>query len=479
MRYAQSKLAAVLAVTVGLAGCTDFLTGPGLTENPNQPIEASTEALLIAMQARQFVLQQGQLARQSAIWTQQVAGVFNQQREWGSQYNVTENDIQGHYAGFYIGGGLLDLRRIQARAREAGDARLEAIAKVWEAFSIGTAASIWGDIAYREAADKATYPTPVLDPQQQVYGDVQALLDDAIAQLATAPTTPLATRDLVYGGDAARWRRAAYTLKARYYLHVAPRVGSAAYSDALAAAQQGINEAPASVAQAMHGQAPGDFRALHGNTLDDGNIWSQFNEARTDLAANHRFVQVLLARTDPRLAEFFSRATDGVFRGANQFGLTADGSTDWSTLNRTTRVPRPFRQPFITWMENKLILAEAEFQVGTNAAALGHVNDVRLALGMGSLAGPITLEQIMLEKWIAQFQNIDAWSDYRRTCYPRLTPGGPSAPTPAAEVPGRLPYGANERRQNPNIPTPSQQPAKNWNFAQMAACPFYNPATDL
>lgn len=476
--FRRMTLAGALAVTVGLAGCSNFLEGPGLTEDPNNPIEASLEAKLIAMQARQFVLQQGQLARLSAIWTQQMAGVFNQQREWGSQYNVTENDISGQYNGFYIGGGLIDLRKIRAEAAAAGDARTEAIAKVWEAFSIGTAASIWGDIAYRQAANPAAFPTPVLDPQDQVYGDVQALLDDAIAQLAGAPSTALAA-ELVYNGDAARWRRAAYTLKARYHLHVAPRVGAAAYSAALAAAGQGINEAPANVTQAIHGQAPGDFRAFHGNTLSDGNIWSQFNTARTDLAANQRFVQRLIARGDPRLAQYYSPASDGQFRGANQFGLTADGSTDWSTLNRTARVPLTFRQPFITWTENKLILAEAEFQVGTNAAALGHVNDVRAALGMGPLAAPITLEQIMIEKWIAQFQNIDAYSDYRRTCYPRLTPGGPSAPTPAAEVPGRVVYGNVERLQNPNVPPPSQQPAKNWNFRNLAPCPPYNPATDL
>lgn len=477
--YRLTTLAGVLAVTVGLAACGDFLSGPGLTENPNNPTEASPEALFIAMQARQFVLQQGQLARQSAIWTQQLAGVFNQQREWGSQYNVTENDISGQYNGFYIGGGLIDLRRLRADARAAGDARFEGIIKVWEAFSMGTAASIWGDLPYREAVSFPAIPTPRLDPQEQVYGDVQALLTDAINQLTGSAATPFSTRDLVYGGDAARWIRAAWTLKARYYLHVAPRVGAQAYQDALAAAQQGINEAPANVDQAMHGQAPGDFRAFHGNTLDDGNIWSQFNEARTDLAANHRFVLVLVARSDPRLAQYFAPGSDGVFRGANQFGLSADGSTDWSTLNRTTRVPRPFRQPFITWMENKLIMAEAEFQVGTNAAALGHVNDVRGALGMTALAGPITLEQILVEKWIAQFQNIDAWSDYRRACYPRLTPGGPSSPTPAAEIPGRLPYGRVERLQNPNIPPPSQQPAKNWNFQPVAACPFYDPATDI
>ena len=456
---------AVLAVTIGVSGCNDFLRGPGISENPNDPISASLEALFVGMQGRQFVLQEGQLARNSAIWTQQLAGIFNQQREWGSQYNYTENDISGHYAGFYIGGGLNDLRLIQSQAAAAGDSRLEAIAKVWEAFSVGTAASLWGDIVYREAVT-TEFTTPNLDPQEQVYADVQALLSEAITQLQASSASPLASRDLVYGGDAGRWVRAANTLKARYYLHVAPRVGAAAYTAALTAANGGINEVPTTPFNARHGQGPGDFRAFHGNTLDDGNIWAQFDEARTDLAANHRYVTVMQNRADQRLAEYFS-PNGGVFRGANQFGLSADGSTAWSGLNRTVRVPRNFRQPFITWAENQFIIAEAQFQLGQPGAALTAVNNVRVAVGLPALAGPITLEEIMVETWIAQFQNIDAYSDYRRTCYPVLVPGGPSSPTPAAEVPGRFYYGSSERLQNPNIPPPSQQPAKNWNFANI------------
>lgn len=469
-RLSRKRLSAVsvsLVTAMGLASCDEYLTGPGLTENPNQPIAASVDALFIAMQTRQFVLQEGQPARNSAIWTQQLAGVFNQQREWGSQYNLTENDIQGFFAGFYIGGGLKDLRKIQVEAQTANNPRLEAIAKVWEGFSFGTAASLWGDIPYREAV--SDNPAPKLDPQEQVYADVQALLSSAITQLQGAPTTSLPS-DLIYAGNSDRWRRAASTLKARYFLHVAPRAGQAAYQSALTAAQAGINEAPTSVTQALHGQAPGDFRAFHGTTLDDGNIWSQFNEARTDLTANQRYVLVLRARNDPRLTQYFANATDGQIRGANQFGNTADGSTAFSLLNTTQRVTRTFRQPFVTWTENQLIIAEAQFQLGNTAAALTAVNAVRTALGMPDLPGPITLEEIMVEKWIAQFQNIDSYSDYRRTCFPTLVPGGPSSPTPAAQVPGRFPYGSSERLQNPNIPPPSAQPAKNWNFATIT-CP--------
>lgn len=461
------KLTGVLALTAGIAGCGDgFLTGPGLTENPNQPIEASMDQLFVAMQARQFVAQEGQLARLAAIWTQQLTGIFNQQLEWGTKYLVTENDLSGHYNHFYVGGGLLDQRKIQELAVAAGNTKLEAIAKVWEAFTIGTATSMFGDIAYSEAVNP-DIRTPKLDPQQQVYAAIQALLDEAIGQLASAPAGAIAS-DLVYNGNAGRWQRAAYTLKARYHLHTAPKLGAAAYQAALAAAQQGINEAPANVNEAVHGQAAGDFRSFHGNTLDDANIWSQFLTARADIAAGKRLIDVLVARgNDPRLAGYFDVASDGQYRGSNQWGA---GPSPWSLVDVPTRTARTFRQPYITWTENQLIMAEAKFQLGDAAGALGHVNAVRAALGMPALAGPITLEQIMVEKWIAQFQNIDVYSDWRRTCYPRLVPGGPTVNVSAASIPGRVPYGSSERLQNPNVPAPSAQPAKNWTFDQIT-CP--------
>jgi hypothetical protein len=456
--HRSARLAGTLALAVGVAGCSDFLTGPGLTENPNNPVEASSAQLLVGFQANQFVQQEGQLARLTGFYTQQLSGTFNQQETYGSRYQMSESDFNGWFAGVYTGGGLLDMRRVQALAREAGDQKLEGIAKVWEAFTIGTAASGWGDIPYREAVDP-TIKTPKLDPQQQVYEDVQRVLDEAIPLLSGASSMPNSA-DLVYNGDAARWRRAAYTLKARYHMHTAERLGAPAYQAALAAAEQGINEAPANVTEAVHGQAAGNFRSRHDNELSKANIWAQFLGARQDLTANRVLIDLLTARAgDPRLAGYFDPAGDGQYRGADQFGRTF--SQPMSTVDAATRLQYTFRQPLVTWAENQLILAEAKFRLG-QPGAITHVNNVRSALGMNALPEPITLEQIAEEKYIAMFQNIEVWNDWKRLCYPRLTPAGPNF-TSVAEIPGRWIYGLGERQNNPNIPLPNQAPVRNWN----------------
>jgi starch-binding outer membrane protein, SusD/RagB family len=479
------KIAGVVLGVAALAGCEDFLSGPGLTQDPNFPTQATAEQLFVAAQARLFLQLEGQSARTAAIWTQQVAGINNQQRDYGSRYDYARNELDTNTAfnGFYQSGGLVDLRRLQEQAAADGNVRLQAYGKIIEAFMMGTLTSLWGDVPYREAINPAI-PAPAIDPQQQVYADVQALLSEAIAQLQGAPAGAIA-QDVVYGGNNARWIAAARTLKARYHLHVAPRVGQAAYQAALTEAAQGINEAPTTAAQAIHGQGPGDFRSLHGTTLNtDANIWANFLTERADIAANRRMVSVLRQRNDPRLAQYHAPAVAGEFRGSDQFGAGGDPQP-WSLLNTTTRVPLNFRQPFITWGENQLIKAEANFQLGNDAAALGNLNDVRTAVGMAPLAMPATranlLEEIMVEKWIVQFQNVDAFSDWRRHCFPRLIPGGPNAPTPSARVPGRFVYGSTERQQNPNFAglAPAQQPADNWNFAQQGACPAGNTGGEI
>jgi starch-binding outer membrane protein, SusD/RagB family len=477
----QIKIVGVALSLAAITGCDSFLTGPGLTQDPNFPTEVTTEQLLVATQARLFLQMEGQAARTAAIWTQQIAGINNQQRDYGSRYDYSRNELDTNAAfnGFYTSGGLVDLRRLRDMAIADGDTRIQAIAMFMEAYMIGTATSLWGDLPYREAVD-ASIPAPAIDPQEQIYADVQDLLTQVITLFGAAPTTPLGP-DLVYAGNTARWIAAAHTLKARYYLHVAPRVGAQAYQDALTHANLGINEAPATVSAAIHGQGPGDFRSVHGTTLNtDANIWANFLTERADLAANRRMIDILTQRNDPRLGEYHAQVAGGGYRGADQFGVGGHPQP-WSLPNPVTRVPLNFRQPLITWAETQLIKAEANFRLAGLPAALGNVNAVRQAIGMAALPGPITLEEIMVEKWIAQFQNIDVYSDWRRTCFPRLVPGGPNSPTPAARVPGRYVYGSTERQQNPNFASlaPAQQPADNWNFAQQGACPAGNTGGEI
>lgn len=469
-RYKKAAILLSLGL-IGAAGCSDFLSGPGLTENPNSPTQGTMLQQLIAVQANMFVRLEGQLARSAGMYTQQFIGSNNQQLMWGTQYGATESDIPGFMSALYTGAGLLGMRNIQAAAHTAGDTFIEGVAKVWEGYAFGMATSIWGDLPYSEALNPAIL-TPKLDPQQTIYTEVQKRLDEGITLLKATPTTGNCDpADLIYcattgtrAQQVSRWIAAAYTLKARFYLHLVERQGNAAYTLALAAAQTGIAEAPTSAAQAMNGQAPGDFRSFHGGTLDqDGNIWAEFLLARQDIVAGDVLVQILKARTDPRLTVYFDPNGTGAVAGSNENNVPVGPGA--SSVLSTAHRALTFRQPYITWAENQLIMAEAEYQLGDIPSATINVNNVRVAVGMPAL-GVVTFDDVMLEKYIAMFQNIDVWSDFKRTCIPLLRPFGA-----ATEVPGRLPYSVTERTANPNLPLPSAYPAgttgtspvRNWN----------------
>jgi SusD/RagB-like outer membrane lipoprotein len=480
---AHSRTGIVLALALLGAACSDFLSGPGLTENPNNPTVSTATQQLIAMQSNMATRLEGQIARCAGIFTQQLIGSNNQQFSYCTQYGVTELDITGQMSGFYTGGGLVAMRNIQA----SGDPVLAGIAKIWEGLAFGTATSVWGDLPYSETLDLSIL-TPRLDPQEDIYTEVQLRLDEGIASLqgviAAMPDTTVncvpAEGDLIYCAAAVRkllelqrWIRAANTLKARFHLHLVERNGNAEYTAAIAAANLGVNEVPASAADGMHGRGPGDFRTFHGTIQDfDANIWAEFLASRQDIVAGNALVSIMKARNDTiRLAAYFDRNATGQIIGSDQNNVAVPPTSAPSVINSAVRRVFTFRQPIVTWAENQLILAEAKFQTGDSAGAVVHVNNVRGTVGLPLLAGA-SFTDIMLEKYIAMYQNIDVWSDYKRTCIPTLTPY-----TGFTEVLGRLPYGSAERTANPNLPLPASYPAqttgasamRNWNDPN--ACP--------
>jgi hypothetical protein len=429
----------------GAAGCNDFLTKEEVAQDPNNPTKATRDQLLVAAQAALFGLQESGIAQSVCMWMQQCAGTggrFVEQR--GTNYQRLSSDYNNDFSQLFIGGGLVDLRKIQASATTDGDKVYAGVAKVLEAFLIGFGADAWGNIPYSEAAgDKAT---PKFDNQLEVYSALQTLLTSAIADLDGAGNGPGAF-DLVYGGDKAKWKQAAYTLKARYYMHTAegPTKGtfvSAAYQNAITAATSGIVS------------SANDFKAFHSAATSERNIWYQFLTASgfgQDLVAGARLVDLMKSRSDPRLSAYFLPNEAGGFGG-----LDVNSNTPANQVSALNLV-QDYRQPLLTWAENQLILAEAKFQTSGAAAALPHVNAVRQAAGLPALtAAQVTLQSIMEEKYVALFQNVEVWSDYRRTCLPVLDPAGA-----AMEIPGRVYYGQAEENANPNTPTVTQQDATN------------------
>jgi hypothetical protein len=429
------RTAAALCFGGLLAGCSNFLDSKGAKADPNLPTGATTDQLFVGAQADIFAQQEGPLAMIACQWMQQCSGVNGRFVQQQDSYSVDAGTFDLPFQEVYSAGGLVSLRTVEANTAAAGDKVYQGIAQVLEALLIGTTASIWGDIPYSEAV--GGNPTPAFDGQLAVYAALQTLLDAAITNLNGAGQGPGAV-DLFYAGNKAQWVQAANTLKARFYLHTAEVAGAPAYTAARTAALLGISS-PAN-----------DLRTAHATATSERNMWPQFQGTSfgPDLVAGKRLVDLMKAQSDPRLPEYFGLAINGQYGG---FDVTT-GATPGDQISPLdgSRNGDTFRQPVATWEENQLILAETNFRLSGVVAAQPYLNAVRTARGKGIVVA--SLQTIMEEKYIALFQNIEVWNDWKRTCFPVLTPAAGKT-----IIPGRLYYGQTEEQTNPNTPPSSAQ----------------------
>jgi starch-binding outer membrane protein, SusD/RagB family len=510
------KLAAGVALALGAVGCNDFLSGNGVSTDPNN-IDRLTRPgpLYIGIQAAQGVQFQSQIARDAAMYVQQISGNSRQQIGF-DRYAIDPVTIDPYWTSVYGsnrtlngGGWLLDIRKMEQLSRGLGDSLYIGIGKVYEALVMGMAADVWGDIPYREAAD-STNPTPAFDPQLQVYADLQAQLDSAItiylpAAGATNLGPPQDNAELIYAGrDAAGLRevytQVAHSLKARLYLHTA-EVDPASYALALAEVPLGINS------------PDNDFNWFADATPNGNNIWWQFQATRGDIAPGAAMIDIMKRRIDAGLADsarlefYFAPAADANGNPLGFFGFRPAGTTNMQTapgIDPGNGITPPggtpqysgfnfidpnvdagdFRQPELTYVETQLIGAEAAFQAGGQGAAQPFLDAARANRGYGARgvtenvfpalgSAPATLQNIMEEKYVAEFLNIEAWNDWKRTCLPSLAPAPPvgsTAPGTTA-IAGRMPYGITEINANPH--TPNVPPAGR-NANDPNPCPLLN-----
>ena len=507
---------ACLGLLLGTAGCDTFLTGDKLSNNPNLPTTASAQQLFIGVQAGQFAFQEGTVAMMMCEWVQACSAGNSRFVQQAAQYvfNETSNigANSGDWIGAYDGGGLIDIKNIEALTAAGGDTVWLGIAQIWEALTMGTVSDMWGDVPYSEAVSGKT--NPVLDDRFVILGNLQTLLTTAIANLGKSGAGP-GGNDLVLGGNKAAWTKVAWTLKARYYMHTAESLGTPAYNAAIAAATNGISDAT----------GKGDFASFHSTATSERNMWTQFQTSSgfgTDLEAGLALTTYMNARLDPRRAAYFCPTATAPWQASHKFGkgakivdsnglvekvtaivdtahnfsgsteptwpattggTVADSNLTWRNLgqpyggddfntavsadsisNFTCLPPRfaaDFRVPYVSYVENELILAEAYNKTANDALALQHLNNARATVGapvstpLVGITGAALLDSIMSEKWVGMFQNIESMNDYRRTCIPALVHSTNSQGF--QNVPGRLFYPQTERNVNPNIPTPNVQ----------------------
>ena len=94
-------MVACMALALGAVGCNDFLSGNGVSTDPNNISKLTRPGpLYIGIQAAQGVQFQGQLARNAAMYVQQVAGNSRQQIGY-DRYAIDPVTIDPYWTSVY------------------------------------------------------------------------------------------------------------------------------------------------------------------------------------------------------------------------------------------------------------------------------------------------------------------------------------------------------------------------------------------
>lgn len=197
----------------------------------------------------------------------------------------------------------------QEGQRDADNYVTRGIAKVMEAYNGALLADLFGDIPYSQAAlidenGSPLYRNPKIDKQEDVYASVLQTLDEAIEDLNMSDRSPIGNYDLLYGGDAQKWIKFAYGLKARYTMHLVERS-----ADQNAALKQVVEYAEKSFSSPEEQAA----FAVYDGAQNLNPLFAFFN-SRMALAASASLVEKLVDRNDPRLERV-------LFSPANKEGI--------------------------------------------------------------------------------------------------------------------------------------------------------------
>lgn len=328
---------------------------------------------------------------------------------------------------------------------------------------------LWDEIPYSEAFDPAN-TTPGYDDQEFIYGEIISLLGSALDDFAEQSPAPPGNDDLLYGGDMDKWERLAHTLIARYELRLTNAPGHTAQDQAnaaLAALQNGF----------MGNDDDADFQYF--DNAGEENPWYQFAidgkwDTRDQLSAHH--INLLQDLNDPRLP-VQARPVGAVDNSGPVAGFDPDtpeytgnvngeeggGAGNFSSIGAFYSAPdAPLT--WISYAEAKFIEAEAIYITQGAAAAQTVYEDAirasmdKLGIDQGDAdayiaslplltAAAVPLEEIITQKYIANFLSLENFNDWRRTGYPELEPAADPV-TPSGQIPVRYPYPNSELQNN-------------------------------
>ncbi|MCX7879823.1 MAG: SusD/RagB family nutrient-binding outer membrane lipoprotein [Ignavibacteria bacterium] len=400
---------------------------PNLNIDPTSPSNVPMKTILPTTQAGIAYVLGGDIGRYTGCFTQQLFGA-GRQHEVIYKYIFSEEDINNAWNTMY-GGPMMDLYQIINMADQQKSPHYKGIAQILMAFSLGMWTDLLGDIPYTEAFQGTKKLKPKYDSQKDIYDIIFVLLSQAITNLnETNSVFKPGADDLMYGGKVANWIKAAYTLQARYYLHLKN------YDVALGMLQRGFTS------------NSDDLQFNFTNKETEANPLYQFDVQRGDVNLDSTLMEIMNSLNDPRRPKIAKPDDKGGFSRQSRLGPF------YASINSPV--------PFITYAEAKFIEAECQLAKGNlNAAYNAYKAGILASMAKMGVADAdaqaylsqpsvdvgennLKLENIITQKYIALFFNPEVYTDWRRTGFPRLKP------VVGNTIPRRFPYPFYERLYN-------------------------------
>ena len=460
----MKKLFIISLISLIILGCEKIVDD--LNQNPNNPTSAPFQYTLTAAEVVNTVIHTGFTARRAGILAGQGTGLDRQHLTY-TAHTVTTVSFNNSWDRTYRGVLRNILIAKESLIADGIDGVTLGITQVIQAMALGTAASLYGDIPCDEAGS-LEFENPEFETQSVVYGKVQALLDQAITNLSKGTGRPPSGSDIHFDGNPSSWIQVANTLKARYYMHTKN------YSLAYTAAQSGISS------------YANNMITPHGTATADANLNYQFfaiASRKNDLVTSDFFASLIDSNnsTNPIAANYRGHSkTDETARYNYLLQNTSLGIQPNFSKDGFAQIDAPGK--IVTFAENHLILAEAGARSSFNNG-LTHLNEFRNFMASGGyMSNPnmsnvkydaflasdfesggiensdgisnnnALLREILEERYISLFGQIEVFNDLRRT-QDETAARVPVIPSTGSSLPQRFIYASLELDSNSNFPT--------------------------
>lgn len=466
-KYKLSGIATSLLFAATLTGCSDFLD---INENPNNPDSASPELLLPTVEASisQVVGNNFQVFGNfwAQYWTQN--NTASQYKTY-DQYNVVATTFDRSWSILYRNA----LNNAQIIINSEGYNAHRGVAYLLKAYSFQVATDAFGDIPVQEALQGADFRSPSYESQEAVYDAIFSYIDEGKALIATEGPA-MGSQDMIFGGDIAKWEAFANTLSLRAYL----RLSEIAPEKAKAGIEKLYQSNPTFLTE--------DATITY--TTTGGNENPLYNEmlglGRTqNIVASGTSVKAFVKNNDPRVFAFYTPVSgqdtiaylrQGGFDDIPKIAAATPSALVGALPANTNSALAPAK--LFSAAESYFLQAEAVlrgwasgsteknlYDAGVKASfeATGlSANEASTYLAQTSVAYPSSgstaakLEAIITQKYFAMcgFQGFEAWTEWRRTGYPKFFVQSAGSVIGAGRMPTRMIYPDSEATSNDNFP---------------------------